>query len=261
MLDRRTVLGGLGAAARLLVLPACSRQPRPVEAFVLRRSADRGRFRNDWLDARYTFSFSRYRDPRWTGFHGLRVLNEDRIAPRRGFPLHPHRDMEILTYVLDGALAHRDTLGNGAIIEPGIVQQMSAGTGIRHSEVNPSRRSPTHLMQIWIQPDRTGEDPGYAERNLPPADGDFRLLASLDGRAGSIRHHADADVHSLRLKRGRTATYDLRPGRGAWLQLARGDIRLNGRTLEAGDGVGAEGPGRLTLTADADAELVLLDLA
>lgn len=250
-------------------IPMSEQSPPPAPApvreapFVIRPAGERGRARIGWLDARYSFSFSRYQDPDHMGFRSLRVLNEDRIAAGGGFPMHPHRDMEILTYVLEGALEHRDTLGNGGIIRPGEVQYMCAGTGIRHSEFNPSAEESTHLLQIWLFPDRAGHQPGYDQRTFPAAEGAglLRPVASPDGRDGSISIHQDAVVYQSLLRAGETLTYENPAGRYVWLQVARGRLEIHATAVEAGDGVAVSEEGKLVIKAHTEAELLLFDLA
>ncbi len=224
----------------------------------LRKANDRGHANHGWLDSWHTFSFADYHDPKHVQFSALRVINEDRVAPGEGFPTHPHRDMEIITYVLEGALEHQDSLGTGSVIRPGEVQRMSAGTGIRHSEFNHSQSEPVHFLQIWILPDRQGMKPGYEQKRIG-LDGQLRLVASPDGHDGSITIHQDARVYAARLT-GNEATHALAPGRRAWLQVARGAVTLNGTTLHAGDGAAIENESSLRLAADGSAEMLLFDL-
>jgi redox-sensitive bicupin YhaK (pirin superfamily) len=228
----------------------------------VRKSADRGRASLGWLDSRHTFSFADYHDPAHMGFGPLRVINEDRVAPGAGFPRHAHRDMEILSYVLEGALEHKDSLGTGSVIRPGDVQRMSAGTGIQHSEFNASKKEPVHFLQIWILPERTGIAPGYEQKTfaLDGTEG-LVLVASGGGRDGALTVHQDVEVYGGRLAEGATATHALRPGRLGWVQVARGTITLNGLTLNAGDGAAVEHETELTIRAGANAELVLFDMA
>jgi redox-sensitive bicupin YhaK (pirin superfamily) len=230
----------------------------------LRRASDRGRSHTDWLESRHTFSFADYVDPRQMGFGALRVINEDIVAPGRGFGRHPHRDMEILSYVLDGAIEHADSMGNGSVIRPGDVQRMSAGTGVVHSERNPSPTEPVHFLQIWIQPDRAGIAPGYeqkhfesdAKRNV------FRLIASQDGREGSVTIHQDASLYATALDAQAEATVRLAPGRRAWVQVVRGEARIGGERLVTGDGASAEREPLLTVVGGTNgAEVLVFDLA
>ena len=228
------------------------------------RSADeRGQTALDWLDSRHSFSFNDYYDPAHMGFRTLRVINDDKVAPGAGFGRHPHRDMEILTYVICGALEHRDSLGSGEVLRPGEVQRMTAGTGIAHSEFNPSPTEPVHLLQIWLLPERRGLTPGYEQKPFPEAErrGRWRLVASRDGRDGSVTIHQDADVYATLLEPGESVRHELRPGRHAWVQVARGSAALNGRPLGAGDGAAVSDESALTVAATEPAELLLFDLA
>ena len=229
----------------------------------VRPSASRGRTSIDWLDSRHTFSFGDYHDPQWRGFRSLRVINDDRVAPAGGFDTHPHRDMEIITWVLSGALEHRDSLGNGSVIRPGDMQRMTAGTGILHSEFNPSPTDPVHLLQIWLFPDRKGLVPAYEQRSFAPGElqNTLRLVAAHDGRDGSVTIHQDADVYAASLDEGRSVRHELSPGRHAWLQVARGKVVVSGRELEAGDGLAASDEPSLEIRALAGSELILFDLA
>lgn len=228
-----------------------------------RRAGERGHFDHGWLDTYHTFSFAGYYDPAQMGFRALRVINQDRVRPKEGFPTHPHRDMEIVTYVLEGALEHKDSMGNGGVIRPGEVQRMSAGTGLTHSEYNHSGSEPVHFLQIWIQPDASGFPPSY-EQKLFDADerrGRLRLVASRAGREGSISYHTDTDLYATLLTPGQTVTHPLRPGRHAWLHVARGAVQMNGLELAAGDGAAVSGEPVLALAATGHAELLLFDLA
>jgi quercetin 2,3-dioxygenase len=231
---------------------------------ITRRPADeRGRTRTHWLDGRHTFSFNRYYDPRWSGFRDLLVINEDRVAPAAGFPPHSHADMEIITYIISGALQHRDSMGNTSVIRPGELQRMSAGTGVTHSEYNPSADSPTHLLQIWITPEREGTTPSYEQREFPEAGrrGRLRLLASRDAREGSVTTHQDAEVYDAALGEGEEVAHELRAGRHAWVQVVGGSLKLNGVELKAGDGAAVSEEGRLFISAAEPSELLLFDLA
>ncbi|MDW8324801.1 MAG: pirin family protein [Burkholderiales bacterium] len=229
----------------------------------LRPAQARGHADHGWLDTWHSFSFADYYDPQEMGFGSLRVLNEDRIAPGAGFPMHGHRDMEIITWILAGALAHEDSLGNGSVITAGEVQRMSAGTGIRHSERNPSPDEPVHLLQIWIQPARAGLAPGYEQRRIDPAalEGRLGLIASPQGRAGSVILHQDIEVYAARLEPGAGVSHALGAGRLAYLQVARGALSLNGLPLRAGDGAKIRAETELVITATEDAELLLFDMA
>jgi redox-sensitive bicupin YhaK (pirin superfamily) len=226
----------------------------------IRKAADRGHFDHGWLDTYHTFSFADYHDPAFMGFRALRVINEDRVEAGRGFGTHGHRDMEIITYVLEGELGHEDSMGNGSSIHPGEVQRMSAGTGVMHSEKNASD-SLVHLLQIWILPERHGITPSYEQKTFPAAerDGRLRLVASHDGREGSLTIHQDADLYTVTLRDGASVTHDLRPGRYGWLQVARGAVTLNGSPLVAGDGAAIEAEPGVTIAGDG--EVLLFDLA
>ncbi|HEV8615586.1 MAG TPA: pirin family protein [Methylomirabilota bacterium] len=228
----------------------------------LRRADERGRGDHGWLDTRHTFSFADYHDPRFMGFSELRVINEDRVAPGAGFPTHGHRDMEILSYVLEGALEHRDSLGTGSVIRPGDVQRMSAGTGVRHSEYNASKTEPVHFLQIWIEPSAAGIAPGYEQKSVPDADkrGRLRLIASPDGREGSVTIHQNTLVYASVLEPFEKITYTPAPGRRVWLQVARGAVTLNGQRLGQGDGAAITDERALTIAAVERAEIILFDL-
>ncbi len=230
----------------------------------VRRASERGRSHTDWLESRHTFSFADYVDPRHMGFGSLRVLNEDVVAPGRGFGRHPHRDMEILSFVLDGAVEHADSMGNGSVIRPGDVQRMSAGTGVLHSERNPSPSEPVHFLQIWIQPDRAGLPPGYEQKTFEAKEKHnvFRLIASRDGRDGSVTMHQDASLYATALDAGAEAALALAPGRRAWVQVVRGKAVVNGKALALGDGAAAEQEPQLTVTGGSGgAEILVFDLA
>lgn len=229
----------------------------------LRPSSDRGHANHGWLDTYHTFSFANYYDPKHTGFRGLRVINEDRVQPGRGFGTHGHRDMEILTYVLEGALEHKDSLGNGAVITPGEVQRMSAGTGIMHSEFNPSASKSVHLLQIWILPTKQGLEPSYEQRTFPLENrvGKLQLIAAKDGRDGAVTIHSDVDLYSGVLQAGDRVSYKLQPKRYGWLQVAKGEADLNGYNLKAGDGVALSEAESLLISTDTGAEILLFDLA
>jgi redox-sensitive bicupin YhaK (pirin superfamily) len=229
----------------------------------VRPAAERGQTRLDWLDSRHSFSFGDYYDPAHNQFRSLRVLNDDRVAPGTGFGMHPHRDFEIVTYVVSGALEHKDSLGTGSVVRPGEVQRMSAGTGILHSEFNPSENEPVHLLQIWLTPERRGLTPGYEQKAFPEANrrGQWRLVASQSGRDGSMTIHQDAELFATILEAGETARQTLRPGRHGWLQVARGAVTLNGRALVAGDGAAISEESAVTVKATEAAELLLFDLA
>ncbi len=223
----------------------------------------RGTTHVGWLDSRHTFSFGGYRDPDHMAFRTLRVINEDRVIPAAGFPMHSHRDMDILSYVLEGELAHKDSLGNGTVIRPGDVQRMSAGTGITHSEFNPSKDAPVHFLQIWIIPDQRGIAPSYEQKTFGPLEtrGRLRLVAGPGGEGGAVTFHQDARLYVTKLAPGESVRHTLAAGRGAWVQVARGIASLNGTELREGDGASAESEPLLTLAADTEAEVLLFDLA
>jgi hypothetical protein len=229
----------------------------------LRPSNERGHANHGWLDSYHTFSFSNYYDPNHMGFRALRVINEDRVQPGRGFGTHGHRDMEIITYVLEGAVEHKDSLGNGAIVTPGEVQRMSAGTGIMHSEFNPSQTEPVHFLQIWILPDQQGLQPSYEQRafELKERQGKLRLIAAKDGRDGAVTIHQDMDLYSAVLQPGDRVSHQLQPNRYGWLQVAQGGASLNGYALKAGDGVAVSQAESLNINTDSGAEILLFDLA
>jgi hypothetical protein len=226
----------------------------------VRRASERGHGDHGWLDTWHTFSFANYYDPRFVGFRVLRVINEDTVAPGQGFPTHAHRDMEILSYVLDGALQHRDSLGTGSVIRPGDVQRMSAGTGVRHSEFNASTAEPVHFLQIWIEPAAAGLAPGYEQKTFDDTRDRLRLVASPDGADGSLTIHQDARVYAARLAPGVEVEHRLAAGRHAWVQVARGALALSGRRLAHGDGAGVSGDAAFTLRAERDAEALVFDL-
>jgi hypothetical protein len=229
----------------------------------VRKAQERGHARHGWLDSFHTFSFADYHDPEHMGFRALRVINEDRVQPRRGFDTHSHRDMEIVTYVLEGALEHKDSLGTGSVIRPGDVQRMSAGTGVSHSEFNHSATELVHLLQIWLLPEREGLAPSYEQKHFPNEErnGVLRLVASRGARDGSLRIHQDVDLYATVLREGESLSHTLRPGRHTWLQVARGRCELNGVPLELGDGAAVSDETSLRLAQARDAELLLFDLA
>jgi len=226
----------------------------------IRPSAERGHSKLAWLDSRFTFSFDQYYDPQYMNFRSLRVINEDVIAPAQGFPMHPHRDMEILTWILEGALEHRDSTGGSGVIRPGELQHMTAGRGVMHSEFNPSPREPVHLLQIWIVPQSKGLDPGYDQLLFPDADlrGKFNLVA---GPEAPLTIHQDANLYVARLDAGTEASQSLAPGRHAWLQVSRGAVQLNGSQLKAGDGVAVSLEKEIRVRARDASEVLLFDLA
>jgi hypothetical protein len=229
----------------------------------IRKAAERGHFDHGWLDTHHTFSFADYYDPDWMEFRALRVVNDDRVQPGAGFGMHPHRDMEILTVVLEGTLEHKDSMGNTSQIRAGEVQRMTAGTGVLHSEYNPSKKDAVHLYQIWIQPEKKGLKPGYEQKLFPESErkGRLRLVASRDGRDGSLTIHQDADVRVGLLAKRDKVTHETAAGRHAWVQVARGAVTLNGKKLSEGDGAAASGEQSLEIAALEPAEVILFDLA
>ena len=229
----------------------------------VRPAVERGRTRTGWLDSSHTFSFGDYYDPRHAGFRSLLVINEDFVAPASGFPPHSHADMEIITYVIEGALEHRDSSGGHGVIRPGEVQKMSAGTGVTHSEMNPSRTDPVHLLQIWIQPERTGIKPYYEQKAFPEEErrGKLRLVAGPEGVEGSVTLYQNVTVYDALLGAGDEVTHNLAPGRHAWLQVVKGAVSLNGDRLAAGDGAAVTGEVSLEIRAEEDSEILLFDLA
>ena len=228
-----------------------------------RKAEDRGHANHGWLNTYHTFSFANYYDPKYMGFRSLRVINEDRISSGAGFGTHGHRDMEIITYVLEGALEHKDSIGNGSVMYPGDVQRMSAGTGILHSEFNHSKTEPAHLLQIWILPEKNGLSPGYEQQNFSPAKtpGKLHLVAARDGREGAVTVHQDMELYAAVLNRGDRISYTLNPQRHAWIQVARGAVTLNGLSLDTSDGAAISNETNLVIEATTDAEFLLFDLA
>lgn len=229
----------------------------------IRRADDRGRSKTGWLDSRHTFSFSDYFDPAYMGFGALRVINDDWVDSSAGFPTHPHRDMEIVTYVLSGALAHADSMGNGSTIQPGDLQRMSAGTGITHSEWNHSKTERVHFLQIWLVPERKGLQPSYEQRSVEPQELSDRLalIASCDGRDCSLTIHQDAAIYAAKLSERASVDHELKPGRRAWVQVADGSVILNGMELEAGDGAAVMDEPRLGIQSPRGAQVLVFDLA
>jgi len=229
----------------------------------IRPSNERGGGDFGWLNTRHTFSFDTYYEPEMMGFRSLRVINEDWVQAGQGFPMHPHRDMEIITYVLEGSLEHKDNLGTGSVIRPGDGQRMSAGRGIRHSEANASKTDPVHLLQIWILPDLQGHEPGYEQKAFPESEkrGQLRLIAGPDGKDGSVTIHQDARLYVTLLSPGQQVMHDLAKGRYAWLQVAKGEVELNGKVLNQGDGAAVSDEHRLSIKGTKEAEVLLFDLA
>ena len=265
-----SIIATVGAGFR------CALKPRRVlsadarrEAFFeedimikIRKSNERGHADHGWLNTHFTFSFADYYDPQHVHFRTLRVMNDDRVAGGGGFPMHPHRDMEIVTYVLEGALEHRDSMGNGSVIKPGDIQYMSAGTGVTHSEFNASETEPVHLYQIWMFPEKQGLKPVYGQKNFSEAEkrGKLRLLVSPDGRDGSLKIRQDNDLYATVLGAGDTVKHELKPERHAYVQVARGSVTLNGKKLEEGDGAAISDEKTVELTGADDTEVLLFDL-
>lgn len=229
----------------------------------IRKAENRGHFDHGWLDTYHTFSFGDYQDPEQMGFRSLRVMNEDHVEPGKGFGTHPHRDMEIVTYVLEGALEHKDSMGNGEVLRPGEFQRMSAGTGITHSEFNPSDTEPVHLYQIWLFPERKGIEPSYEQKQFPDAKitNRLRLVASPDASDGSLMIHQDARIYLAKLGSGKQLVHELAADRHAWLQVLRGDVALNGEELKTSDGAAVSDESRIEIVGTTNAELMLFDLA
>jgi redox-sensitive bicupin YhaK (pirin superfamily) len=251
------------AAGRAACL--CDQTRSPGISFLvitIRSSEERGHADHGWLDTRFTFSFADYYDPKHMGFRSLRVINDDRVAAGAGFPMHPHRDMEIITYMLDGVIAHKDSMGNAAQIRAGEVQRMTAGTGILHSEFNPSPGEAAHLLQIWIHPRKRGLTPEYDQRFFAGEEkqGKLLLVASGDGRDGSMKIEQDVDLFASRLDAGERIAHDLARGRHGWVQVARGSVLVQGQVLQEGDGAAIEGESRIEIEGIHSAEFLLFDL-
>ena len=229
----------------------------------IRKASERGHADHGWLNTYHTFSFANYHDPKYMGFRELRVINEDRVQPGEGFPTHPHRDMEIITYVLEGALEHKDSMGNGSVIRPGEVQRMSAGTGITHSEYNHSSAELVHFLQIWILPAETGVTPSYEQKAFPEQEeqGVLRLVASPGGREGSVTIHQDVNLYAALLDAGEELVYRIPVGRHVWLQVARGKVYVNGTELDHSDGAAMSDEGQIVVTGQGKSEILLFDLA
>jgi redox-sensitive bicupin YhaK (pirin superfamily) len=229
----------------------------------IRNANERGHVDHGWLDTYHTFSFADYYDPEHMGFRDLRVINEDRVQPGEGFPTHPHQNMEIITYVLEGALEHKDSMGNGSVIVPGEVQRMCAGTGITHSEFNHSRSELVHFLQIWILPEKDGAKPGYEQKFYPEDEkrGKWRLIASADGRDGSVTIHQDVNLYAALLEAGEEIVHVIPHNRHAWLQVAQGQVVVNRQKMSHGDGLAASREERVTVAADEAAEVLLFDLS
>lgn len=229
----------------------------------IRKSDERGHFDHGWLNTYHTFSFDQYYDPHYMGFRSLRVINEDFVAPGRGFPMHGHRDMEIITFILEGGLKHEDSMGNGSVIRPGDVQRMTAGTGVRHSEKNASNTERVHLLQIWILPNAEGLPPGYEQKAFTEDErrGQMRLIASSDGREGSVRLNQDVNLFASILDAGQEIERAMDPARYGWIQVARGSLSVNGENAGQGDGVVVAAESNLKIKAQEDAEILLFDLS
>jgi redox-sensitive bicupin YhaK (pirin superfamily) len=238
-----------------------SSTPSRAAAVKLRRASERGVADHGWLNSHHTFSFADYYAPKWMGFRGLRVLNDDRVAPGGGFPTHGHRDMEILSYVIEGALEHKDSTGTGAVIRPGDVQRMTAGSGVRHSEFNASRSEPVHFLQIWIEPAERNLAPGYEQKTFDDTKGKLRLVASPDAAEGSVTIHADARVYATALAEGERTDLVVRPGRHAWIHVAKGAARVAGESLAAGDAAYTSEDGTIPIEGVDAAEILVFDLA
>ena len=261
-MNRRDVLrAGTAAAAGGLLLPSIAGAEASRPRLSVRRAGERGKANHGWLDTRFTFSFAGYQDRKWMGFRSLRVINEDYIAAGRGFPMHPHRDMEIVTYVMKGALQHRDSLGNGGVIRPGEVQRMSAGRGIRHSEFNPLRNEKVHLFQIWMLPERNGIAPSYEQKRFPfeGRKGKLQLVASPTAADGAVRIHTNTNLYASILTPGQRVVHQNK--RNVWLQMARGTLDVNGVKIQAGDGLFTRDAGALNIRAASEAEFLLFDLS
>ena len=249
------------AQSRNMILPARPGVCHRIAMRMIRRANDRGHAEHGWLDTYHTFSFADYYNAEWMGFRSLRVINDDLVMPGMGFGTHPHRDMEIITYVLSGALEHRDSMGNGRVIRPGEVQYMAAGTGIQHSEFNPSQDEAVHFLQIWIVPERKGLKPRYAEKSLAKAPKNaFNLVVSKAGRDGSLNINQDADLYLARLEPGHEVSHELKPGRHAWLHVAEGEVKLDGDSLKAGDAAAFSGESRVQLSGTKPSQVLLFDL-
>lgn len=242
--------------------PTGGATPVTTTGSFIRRSADRGHANHGWLESYHTFSFADYHDPRWMGFRSLRVINDDLILPGMGFGTHPHRDMEIITYLLRGSLQHKDSMGNGRIIRPGDVQYMAAGSGVLHSEFNPSADEATHLLQIWIQPNRRGVTPRYEERSFSTAaTGVLHKVAGPTHDGGAIAIHQDAELWLARLEAGQTVTHTVGAGRHVWLHVAEGDVRIGDATLHGGDALAVTEPGTLNIESTTNAQILVFNLA
>ncbi|WP_306250175.1 pirin family protein [Parvularcula sp. IMCC14364] len=261
-MNRREMIAGGTSVAATAALGGNASALVPADALRLRPAEQRGKSDLGWLKSNFSFSFAQYYDPAHTHFENLRVINDDLIAGGGGFPMHPHKDFEIFSYVLDGAIEHKDSMGNGSVVKAGGVQYMSAGSGVTHSEFNPSATDQMRLLQIWLMPNVFGEQPRYDTLDIDPAekDGKLKLFLSADGRNGSIAARADADVYAATLKGDQEISFTVRSGQKAWIQIARGNVSVNGMDLRRGDGLAVEQPGTLTFTKGDDAEFLLFDL-
>ena len=249
------------AQARNMVFPQITNRAHSHAMKTIRKSNERGHAQHGWLDSYHTFSFADYYDPKWMGYRDLRVINDDLVMPGMGFGTHPHRDMEIISYVLSGAIEHKDSMGNGRVIKAGEFQYMAAGTGVRHSEFNPSKTEPLRLLQIWIMPDENGVKPRYAERNLAQAEtGKLHLIASKTGRDGSMEIHQDADLLLGKLDAGQSVKHALGQDRHAWIHVAEGEVTINGSKLSGGDAVAVSEEETLNITASKPSQVLLFDL-
>ena len=261
-MKRRQLLTTLGTAATSVAALTPSTSTAKTMKLKIRKSRERGHFDHGWLDTYHTFSFADYYDPQHMGFRSLRVINQDVIGPGVGFPTHPHADMEIFSYILFGALEHKDSMDNGRVLKPGQIQLMSAGRGVTHSEFNPSKTEPASLLQIWLRPRERGLTPSYTEWHPDPAkENDAKVLViSADGRDGSATIHQDADIYRVRLPAGQSITHDVASGHGAWFQLIKGTVEAHGTTLQPGDAFSTDDTGTLTITASDNVEGLLFDL-
>jgi hypothetical protein len=247
--------------ARNMIFPKITNRAHSLSMMKIRKSNERGHASHGWLDSYHTFSFADYYDPQWMGYRSLRVINDDLVLPGMGFGAHPHRDMEIISYVLSGAIEHKDSMGNGRVIRAGEFQYMAAGTGVQHSEFNPSKTEPLRLLQIWIQPDTKGVKPRYAEKNFANAPaGKLNLVASKSGRDGSIAIHQDADLSFAKLDAGQKVAQPLAKGRHAWIHVAEGEVSINGTKLSGGDAVGVSEENVLNISATKPSQVLLFDL-
>jgi redox-sensitive bicupin YhaK (pirin superfamily) len=247
--------------ARNMVFPKIANRAHSLDMKIIRKSNERGRAEHGWLDSYHTFSFADYYDPQWMGYRSLRVINDDLVMPGMGFGKHPHRDMEIISYVLSGAIEHKDSMGNGRVIRAGEFQYMAAGTGVQHSEFNPSKTDPLRLLQIWIMPDEKGVTPRYAERNFAAAPtGKLHLITSKTGRDGSMEIHQDADLLLAKLESGQTVKHSLAANRHAWVHVAEGEVNINGTKLSGGDAVAVSDETELNISAAKPSQVLVFDL-